>query len=75
MIKTVLIADDEVDVCRLVKLNLEKTGEFSVLTATDGNTGIGLARREKPVSTEELIHCINTVLGLKQAGSELKLSD
>jgi CheY-like chemotaxis protein len=44
----VLIIDDEENFGKLVKLNLEKTGKFSVLTAVDGRTGIGLARRNKP---------------------------
>ncbi len=46
--RTVLIVDDEPDVCRIVKLNLENTQRFKVLTATDGRIGIGLARSNIP---------------------------
>jgi CheY-like chemotaxis protein len=44
----VLIIDDEERFGRIVKLNLEKTGRFTVQTATEGKTGIGLARRNRP---------------------------
>lgn len=44
----VLIIDDEEHFTRMVKLNLEKTGRFDVLTAKDGKTGIELARRNRP---------------------------
>lgn len=47
MIK-VLLVDDEPDFCELVKTNLEETGEFEVLTATNGDDGIRLARKELP---------------------------
>ncbi len=46
--KTVLIVDDEEDFCHFVKLNLEQTGSYKVLTATSGAEGISLARRYQP---------------------------
>jgi len=46
--KNVLIIDDEEDFCKLVKKNIEQTGEFVVYTATNGEDGIKLARGIKP---------------------------
>ncbi|MDD4894368.1 MAG: response regulator [Candidatus Omnitrophica bacterium] len=46
--KKILIIDDEENFCNLVKKNIEKTGEFEVYTATNGNTGIRLVRELKP---------------------------
>jgi CheY-like chemotaxis protein len=46
--KTILIIDDEEDFCLFVKLNLEQTGNFEVLTAGSGAEGIGLANRYQP---------------------------
>ncbi len=47
MIKVLLI-DDEEDFCELVKANLEETGEFEVITTTDPQEGLNLAKRELP---------------------------
>lgn len=38
--KRILIIDDEEDLCHLLKLNLESTGEFEVDTAFSGQSGI-----------------------------------
>ena len=46
--KTILIIDDEDDFCHFVKLNLEQTGQFEVLTANNGQDGINLAKRYLP---------------------------
>ena len=46
--KKVLIIDDEENFCKLVKKNIEQTGEFEVHIATNGEDGIKLARRIKP---------------------------
>ena len=46
--KRILIIDDEVDFCNLVKKNIEKTGEFDVFIATNGEDGISLAKDIKP---------------------------
>ena len=46
--KTVLIVDDEEDFCHFVKLNLEQTGKYEVLTATSGADGISIANRNQP---------------------------
>jgi CheY-like chemotaxis protein len=46
--RKVLLIDDEEDFCFFVKLNLEKTGKFEVLTATSGAKGIVLASEEQP---------------------------
>lgn len=43
----VLVVDDEQPILELVKYNLERDG-FQVLVATDGNTGLALAKRENP---------------------------
>jgi CheY-like chemotaxis protein len=46
--KTILIIDDEEDFCLFVKLNLEQTGNFEVLTANSGAEGINIANRYQP---------------------------
>jgi CheY-like chemotaxis protein len=46
--KTILIIDDEEDFCHFVKLNLEQTGNFEVLTAYNGADGINMAKRYQP---------------------------
>jgi len=46
--KKVLIIDDEENFCKLVKKNIEQTGEFEVYAATNGDAGIKLAREIKP---------------------------
>ncbi|HOE17386.1 MAG TPA: response regulator [Syntrophorhabdaceae bacterium] len=46
--KKILLIDDEEDFCFFVKLNLEKTGQYQVFTATDGMEGIRLAKQLKP---------------------------
>jgi CheY-like chemotaxis protein len=43
-----LLIDDEEDFCFFVKLNLEKTGKYEVLTTTSGTNGIIMASRERP---------------------------
>ena len=40
MKKKILIIDDEEDMCGMMKLNLETTGEFEVSTAYTGENGI-----------------------------------
>lgn len=44
----VVLIDDEADFCFFVKLNLELTGKFDVLTATNGEDGFILAAKEQP---------------------------
>ena len=46
--KRILIVEDERDVLDLLILTLRKAGGFSILTATDGATGLQKARLEKP---------------------------
>ena len=46
--KMILLIDDEEDFCFFVKLNLEKTGRFKVLTTTSGADGVVMASREHP---------------------------
>ena len=46
--KTILIIDDEEDFCHFIKLNLEQTGKFEVVTASNGPDGISLANRYQP---------------------------
>ena len=47
MATRVLIIEDEKDIVRLLKYNLEKEG-YAVLSASDGEAGLSLARQEKP---------------------------
>ncbi len=44
----ILVIDDEGDFCEFVKLSLEKTGRFEVLTSTDGTSGITVAESDQP---------------------------
>jgi CheY-like chemotaxis protein len=46
--KKILLIDDEEDFCFFVRKNLEQTREFEVTTATTGEEGIRLARKQKP---------------------------
>ena len=46
--KTILVIDDEEDFCYFVKLNLEETGNYEVLTATSGVEGIKKAINFQP---------------------------
>ncbi len=46
--KKILIVDDEGNFCKLVKKNIEQTGEFEARIATSGEEGIRLAREIKP---------------------------
>ena len=44
----ILIIDDEEDFAYFIKLNLESTDRFEVLTSTSGQDGINLAMEKKP---------------------------
>lgn len=46
--KRILIIDDEENFCKLIKKNIEHTGEFEVHIATNGDEGIMLTREIKP---------------------------
>jgi DNA-binding response OmpR family regulator len=46
--RMVLLIDDEEHFCYFVKANLERTGQFVVLIATDGLHGIRLAQINRP---------------------------
>jgi two-component system phosphate regulon response regulator PhoB len=62
--KTVLVVDDEQDILDLVRFRLEHDG-YRVLTASDGQTGLALARTERP----DL--CILDVMMPKLSGLEV----
>ena len=47
MVKRILIIEDEKDIVRLLKYNLEKEG-YETLAASDGEAGLALARKENP---------------------------
>jgi DNA-binding response OmpR family regulator len=47
-VATILIIDDEKDFCFFLKQNLELSGGYSVIVATDGKDGIAAAARHKP---------------------------
>src|SRR5690348_5770447 len=47
MAPRILIIEDEKDIVRLLKYNLEKEG-YATLAAYDGEAGLDLARKEKP---------------------------
>ena len=46
--KIVLLIDDEMDYCALLKMHLSFIGNFEVVCAGSGNDGLKLARRIKP---------------------------
>ena len=46
--KRILIVDDEVTFARMVKLNLEKTGQFEVRTEAKATYAVAAAREFKP---------------------------
>lgn len=46
--KRILVIDDEINLGKLIKLNLELTGGFEVTTAVDGARGMILAKNVKP---------------------------
>jgi len=48
MKKKILLIDDEEDFCHFVKLNLEETGKFEILTATSGPKGLEIAKNDSP---------------------------
>jgi DNA-binding response OmpR family regulator len=62
--KTVLVADDDVDVLNLVRFRLERDG-LRVLTALDGIEALELARTERPHV------CVLDVMMPKLGGLEL----
>lgn len=43
--KRILLIDDEADLLRVTRMNLERSGEFAVTAAASGEEGIALARR------------------------------
>jgi CheY-like chemotaxis protein len=46
--KRILVVDDETNITELLKLNLEKTGLYTVRTANRGHEVLGAAREFKP---------------------------
>jgi DNA-binding response OmpR family regulator len=62
--KTVLVVDDEQDIRDLVRFRLEHDG-YRVITATDGEAGLSLARAERP----DL--CVLDVMMPKRSGLEV----
>ncbi len=48
MKKRILIVDDEAAFGRIVKLNLEETGRYEVVTETKGPQALAVARKFKP---------------------------
>ncbi|MGB0152567.1 MAG: response regulator [Verrucomicrobiales bacterium] len=48
MSKKVLLVDDEAGFTELLKINLEKTGEFEVQIENDSTLALGTARRFQP---------------------------
>ena len=48
MKKRILVVDDEVALTRMVKLNLERTGDYEVRTENKGAMAVPAARKFKP---------------------------
>ncbi len=72
MKKQILIIDDEKNLCKLLKMNLESSREFTVTTAYTGEEGLELVKEKKfdLVITDFKLPGISgqeVVAGLKQA--------
>jgi CheY-like chemotaxis protein len=50
VLSKILVVDDEPDILRLVEVVLEGSSEWTVLTASDGEEAIAIAKREHPVA-------------------------
>lgn len=48
MKKKILVVDDEASLTRLIKANLERTGNYEVMTENHGSKAIETARKFKP---------------------------
>ncbi len=48
MTKKILVVDDEVVLTKMVKLNLERTGNYTVLTINKGSEALAAAREFQP---------------------------
>ena len=48
MKKKILVVDDEAGITRMIKLNLERTGKYEVLTENEGSKAVAAARQFKP---------------------------
>jgi len=48
MKKKILVVDDEVEITRMVQLNLERTGKYEVRTENKGSLAVEAARQFKP---------------------------
>lgn len=46
--KKILLVDDEESLCRILKLNLEETGDYEVRTETKGTRALSVARAFNP---------------------------
>ncbi len=46
--KKILLVDDEVSFCALLKLNLERRGPYEVLTTSNPNAVVNLAKENQP---------------------------
>ena len=67
----VLVIDDDPDALRLLKVRLEHTGRFTVMTASSGQAGLELARELEP----ELIVCDIYMPGMGGADVAAALAD
>lgn len=47
-IKKILIIDDEINFCALLKINLELIGDYSVIITASGKEGIQFAEQNRP---------------------------
>ena len=61
--KKLLLIEDKEDLCTLLKLNIEDSGRYKVIIATDGEDGLKKAKEIKP-------HLIILDLGLPKLSGE-----
>ena len=71
--KQILVVDDEMDFARLLKINIEKTGEYEVVLASNGKEGLERIRARRPDLV--LLDITMPVMDGMQALKEIKRMD
>ena len=60
----ILIVEDEKDLVRLIRYNLEKE-HFRVISANDAETGLDMARKGKELEAELISYCRSRLSAIK----------
>ncbi|MBF2036681.1 MAG: response regulator [Leptolyngbyaceae cyanobacterium T60_A2020_046] len=48
MIRSILVIDDEADICEIAKVSLQITNQWEVITAMTGHEGVAIAISQQP---------------------------